>query len=227
MPKRYKGKKRRRKRRRRYRKLPLGGFPENYVCRVRYVEEIILNAAAGFWAFNDFRCNSIYDPNATIGGGTPNGFLQLMEYYDQYCVLGSKIKAQFYPSSATNVTPGYLGIGRFNTTGTPSGEGIVRMLQSRNYHKAKGSTGLAYGASNSNAPPQAFHSFSLRKNMAGGAKYAYNDNNYKGTVSSNPVNQQYYSVMVGSIGGNDPGSVTILVTIDYIVKFFKNADYLT
>jgi len=82
-----------------YRKpLPLNGFPDKYVCRLKYAELITLDATAlGSAAptYHSFRANSLFDPNYTSVGHQPRGFDELASLYDHYTVIGSKCTVHF------------------------------------------------------------------------------------------------------------------------------------
>ena len=71
------------------------GFSDGQIVKMRYVEEFELNPGLGSVASYVFRANGLYDPNYTGAGHQPYGFDQWMTYYNQFTVLGSKMKAIF------------------------------------------------------------------------------------------------------------------------------------
>jgi len=84
----------------RYRRplLPLGGFPERKLARLKYAAFITLNPTAlgsAVPVVHHFRANSLYDPDYTGIGHQPRGMDEHAAIYDHYCVIGSKIKVSF------------------------------------------------------------------------------------------------------------------------------------
>ena len=93
-----KGKLRIKNKKRRRKALPLGGFPDRHVARLKYCDFVTLNATASGSAvplIHHFRANSLYDPDQSSSGHQPRGFDELAAIYDHYCVIGSKIKVSF------------------------------------------------------------------------------------------------------------------------------------
>ena len=83
---------------RRRSKLPLNGFPDKWVGRLKYSDFITLDSTAlgsAVPTYHTFRANSLFDPDKTGQGHQPRGFDQLAAIYDHYCVIGSKITVHF------------------------------------------------------------------------------------------------------------------------------------
>ncbi len=59
-----------------------------------YVDQSNISIASGV-GFYQFRCNGLFDPNATGGGSQPMYFDQIMALYNHYTVLSSKITVSF------------------------------------------------------------------------------------------------------------------------------------
>lgn len=206
--------KRTRYNRKRVSHIAFGGQPSSKLVKLRYCEEISLNAATGSITYNDFCANGMYDPNLTGTGHQPLGYDQLMAYYDHYTVIGSKITAQFVSTTGTNATPSYLAIGLYDTTAQPANySSVEHMLESRRITMSPASTGAAsYIKTNINegrvvkyCSPKKFFNRSPK-----------GDSTLKGGVTSNPSDLAVFSVIVGSVSGNDPSAVSLLITIDYI-----------
>lgn len=89
------------------------GFPDRLTTNLVFCDSIILDPSAGTpMPFTNWRLNSLYDPNAQLGGGQPTYFDQLAIIYDNYIVNGCKITATFSRGSTTtaNVGPYLCGI---------------------------------------------------------------------------------------------------------------------
>uniref|UniRef100_UPI004047BAAF hypothetical protein n=1 Tax=Flavobacterium sp. TaxID=239 RepID=UPI004047BAAF len=76
------------------------GFPNTITTKLRYCTFLDLTAAGGTVAGNTFAANGIFDPDITGVGHQPLYRDNFAAIYDQYAVLGSKIKVTFLSSAA-------------------------------------------------------------------------------------------------------------------------------
>ena len=95
-------------------------FPKTQVSKLRYVEEVYIDAssptvATNGIAYNTFRANGCHDPNMTGVGHQPRGWDQHKDLYNEYVVLGSKITIQPTRYDSTDQV-GYFGIIRRTNT---------------------------------------------------------------------------------------------------------------
>src|SRR5215216_1143376 len=60
------------------------GFPQKIITILRYVESVVLTSTTGSVAFNAFRMNALFDPNATGAGHQPMYFDNYAALYDRY-----------------------------------------------------------------------------------------------------------------------------------------------
>jgi len=81
-------------------------------------------------AFQVFRCNSIYDPDAAVGGAQPRGSSQWAAFYEKYTVVSSKCSMRLLDedtgTSTAGTVTGLYGI-RIGDTSTP-GDLTVRSM---------------------------------------------------------------------------------------------------
>lgn len=77
------------------------GFPNSIITKLRYVTFLELTAAASIVQQNVFAANGIFDPDITGVGHQPLYRDNYAALYDQYVVLGSKIKCSFASNSTT------------------------------------------------------------------------------------------------------------------------------
>lgn len=192
------------------RKAPLTGFTKSKVVRLRWCEEVTLNPGVGGIASHYFHANGMYHPNIT-GGGThdPLGFDQMMAGYDHYTVIGSKIKVTPVNSSNGTGIPGYYGV-ILDDNGTFTYTTSAQVIESK-----QGKTAIALSQKSINGNQQsAYRSFSAKKFfhkssivMAG---------TYRGSATTNPTEQAYFGLWLGSTAGNDPNATAFMVEIEYI-----------
>lgn len=108
--KKYATKKKTYKPRRKYKKkaaMPgreMPGFPITKIVKMRYVDTIRMDPAAGASATHRFRANSINDPDITGAGHQPLGHDQWAAFYNHYVVLGSKITCKFIAESTSQTS---------------------------------------------------------------------------------------------------------------------------
>lgn len=87
-----------------YRKEP---FPDQYHCKMRYVDNLTFGSAVATSSSYDFNGNSLFDPDRSGVGDQPYGFDQIKAVYGAYRVDACKMKVTF-----TNITTHdiYVGI---------------------------------------------------------------------------------------------------------------------
>lgn len=158
-----------------------------------------------------FSANGMYDPDITGTGHQPLFFDQYMAGYDHYTVIGSRIRVTpSNPSTADIVPLAYGCIIDDNATFTyATTDAIVESNQGR-YFKLAGPH---------NAPQTAYSKSLTRKFSAKkffGTKALIGQEEYKGSASTNPSEEAYFGVWVGSIGNTDGGNLYLTCEIEYI-----------
>lgn len=192
--------------------LPLTGFPEKKVVKLRYVDTIKLadSTTPGLVKTYPFSCNSAYDPDATIGGHQPYGFDQWAIIYNHYKVLGSKMTIR-----VTN-TPGSQSGSIFgikvddDASVVLNAPGLMEQKDSR-YNLVIGQNG----------PMRLSKKWSLKKTMDP------TDDDVSAQVNANPADQEYFVIYAAPA---DPavvlGTICFQVQIDYIIQFSEMKDFV-
>lgn len=197
--------------------LPLGGFPTKLMVRLKYVEHVSLNPAAGAAAIQVYRANSLFDPNFTGIGHQPSNYDKIATIYDRYSVVGAKIKV--YPvwtSSTTSVTPGTL-IVHLSQDGTDlnvahGSGGISNMLEQPRITRTIRNLGVI----NNYVKELPLMRFFSAKKFFGKKADLYADP-YSADIAANPTEVAFFEVAyVSSDDANDPGAMTFRVEIEYI-----------
>lgn len=205
--------KRRRKLVTRYKRtrLPALGFPKRKLVRLKYCDTINLDPSLSGIAYNYYRCNGMYDPDASLGGHQPLFFDQYMAGYDHFTVIGSKIKVTPCNPTTANIIPVQYGVtidddGVFSYS---TSDQIIESNQGRYFKLA--------GAENT---PQTRYSNSLVRKWSArkffGSKSIIGKAEYKGTASGDPLEQAYYGVWVGSVANTDGGNIYLTIELEYI-----------
>lgn len=192
---------------------PLGGFPLLQTVRLRYCQEINIDALNGAATGRDFAANGMFDPDAALGGHQPLGFDQWIGLYAHYNVKASKMRVEWRPTGTANANPGYFGIYLSPGTGSIANyTSIEHLLESRMSRSAVGRAGLISGG---RTPYAVEKGWSWSKTF--GTDYMTNQN--RGNNGINPPEASYYTFWFASTGNNNPTAQNFLITIDYICTF--------
>jgi len=204
---------------RHHRKLPVG-FPLKYTCKLRYTDTIYLNAPNDGVASHAFRANNIYDPDYTGGGHQPRHFDILAEMYDKYTVIGSRITAKLVGFSSTSDDAQAFGIRISPDSLLQTPNTSVAAL-----HEMGKSSSTKWTMVKSDAPlatRSIIQNWSQKRNKAVGG-ITSDDVLTGSTTGAGPSTQDYFVVFTNSTGmgvvGDDPPSLRVMVSIDYIVVF--------
>lgn len=197
----------------------LSGFPKKKTVKLRYCQEITLNSAITGFDSHLFRANSAFDPDYTGTGHQPKGFDEWSTVYSHYTVMGSRMEVKILPSTTANVIPSVNGILLdTSTTGVAQFVNLPDLLESKLCGKNWHVGGSLYNGQNRNPGKYAMvKNFSSRKFF--GIKDPQDGNSYSATTVANPTQQAYFVVWQYSIASNDPGILSYMVTIDYIIEF--------
>lgn len=202
---------------RRSRGLPLTGFPNRTIARMRYGHQFTLDATAIAPAKQVYSCNSCYDPDLTGTGHQPRGFDQMMAVYNHCTVIGAKITARFMNPGNTNLVPSNVGIAISAGAEFVSTSTLQDVLENKYVTRPRlaGPMGLTNGGANSVVLTKKFSSkrFFGKKTIVGDALYRHND-------SSNPTEQAFFEVFAyPNVSGYNPEALLVEVQIDYICVF--------
>ena len=203
---------RRGRRRRRWRRKRSSGssslpLPKVMKFKSRYFESgLSLDpGVGGTLASYLFSCNGIYDSNITSTGHQCIGFDQVMPFYDHYRVIGARIKATCVNNDTT--LPIIFGIKvQDNTVVSETDIGVLIENGLNKY------TTIAPQGSGPNVKTLTLN-WSAKSYFG---KSCFGDNDYRGTISSNPDEQAYFRLMVQPTQASDASAARVMVEIEYI-----------
>lgn len=190
--------------------LPLAGFPDKKMCRLRYVESItmtIANQNANKYAYST---NSCYDPNNSGTGHQPYGFDQWALIYNHYKVMSSSIR--LLTTSVASQTGAIYGI-KVDDNATVAVDVNSLMEQKSSRYNI---------VNNQSAPSSLSYTWNLRKSMDP------TDDNVSAVVTNSPVDQEFFIIYAATANPADTTSnqyITLQVQIDYIVQFSELRDF--
>ncbi len=181
--------------------------PHMYIT-LKYAESISTSVATLVGSNQVFRLNSIFDPNAAVGGTQPYGYDQLSALYNRYRVLKTKWRVDFMASTA-----GYSAVvvptnGALN----PVVSDLVTLTAA-----AMNPRGRFYSFNLGSRPPVDRGQIDL--NVLGGvARVEYiTDDRFEAQIGANPA-----EVIGLNIGIYNPSGGTI--TISYFVQLTYEVD---
>jgi len=165
-------------------------------------------------AYNTFKANGCYDPNATGVGHQPRGWDEHVSLYNKYVVLGSKITFQPTQLDSTDTNVGYFGIIKRTNTEQILGQttSIGDIMEAR-----KGVYRRMNGFRSGGRPLTLTSKYSHKKH--------FNTKPTEHTLQTTTdphgdalANFDVYMIPNASETGN-PGPCPCLITIEYIVLF--------
>lgn len=188
-------------------------LPDRYSCKLRYVDQVTINCAEQLVTVYDFRANDLYDPNCTGVGHQPMGFDTLTVNWDHFTVIGSKITVRpVFDSAAGNVTPAYWGVALVDAIGAYDNSAVSTLFENERVGAPR-EFGILNQVINRN---QKTRKFSLRK-FFNIPSSGVADDRFQCDSGNSPAECAYFELFCASVNGNDPGAITFIVTIEYIV----------
>lgn len=188
-----------------------GVLPDRMFTKLTYTFPGISGASP--LLVNSFRGNSLYDPDASVGGAQPMGFDQLMTLYQRYRVNASSVKL-----TAVNNTAA-CGVRAVLVPSQDSGLATYQRLAESQYSKRA-------LMANGNGQSRSFlkHYASTRKIY--GIKDS-SEQEYSGTATTNPTNQWYWYTVFEAADGFTILDLQFDLTITYYVEFWNRVSLQT
>lgn len=188
------------------------GFPKRIVMTHKYDEIVTMSSTTTVGRYY-WSCNSMYDPNATSTGHQPMYYDQLSTLYNHYVVIGSKCVIKFFPSGSLTNTILVGGVINDGTVAIASStwNQIVEQSQAKRGYLLPGC----------DRPTTLTLKWSGRKQWGKGFS---SDPNMRGTISSNPTEQQYFDFYCLAADGSSSVSVRAEVHITYICLWKELVD---
>lgn len=193
--------------------LGLTPFPKTRTVKLRYCQNIDMDASAGAVTTWGFRCNDLYDPDYSGTGNQPYYFDQLMEMYEKFTVIGSKITIT--PFGATT-TGHYYVVGIYRDVDTTPRPSTLRGAM-----EPPGTKWIGVGDANQN-PRTLSLTYSAKKTHGGNP---VDKAELTGSASASPTTSDIYRVFAGCpTPATDPGQITMNVVIEYTAVLHARKD---
>lgn len=161
-------------------------------------------------ADNIFRCNSLYDPDYTGAGHQPYGFDQIMDMYEHFTVIASKITVNIVGNQSS--LPFWVGIALRpdNTSLTGVATQVLREQPDIKWRLMSGNL--------SNPPETLSLGFSAKKYF--GKRAIVGDTLYRGNATSNPTEGAFFHVLIAPQNTSDDIQTQLVnIKINYVAVF--------
>lgn len=197
---------------------PVHGFPSELVCRLRYCDTYNLTSTAGSLAKQVWRANSLVDPDFTGAGHQPMYFDQYAALYENYVVIGSKIKVTVSPVPDTIATAQPQGPFELGMLSEPNGTTSSTASTLSETPGANSSLlTIAQGGNNVRVFTQ---TYSPTKDLG----TTTDDDTVSATISSSPSSTWFWTFFVRDVGLSSASTVIVKCEIDFLVKFKRRQD---
>ncbi len=207
---------RRRKRKRKMTRKRKSYIPQllgkSFLTRMKLVQGFSLNPGAGAITSFVVSANGITVPSG--GANQPTGFDQMNAFFDQYKVLGSKIKMSYVANTISNGIPGVFGIFNDNDS-TLSYSNFPEILMSNQTGKKTTTPKIAGLVTGTFGVGSAHSSYSAKKTYRLGGSQELD---LYGTAATNPIEEQFYQCYYGSPDTVvDSALAHFIIQVDYVV----------
>jgi len=191
----------------------LNVLPQSILVKMRYVEQIDINPAAGVPASAIFSASSIYDPNPTGTGHQPMGHDQWLNFYNRYIVIGSKCTARAVAQgTVVDTNAAVLSIG-LQTTASTTIAAISDLMERRSAKYA------ILGASDGSRSVTTVTNHYSTKKFWGIRAPDNSADSYSAQLGASPTIEAFYHIALSPITStSNTVGTTVWVTIDYIVR---------
>jgi len=186
----------------------LGAGPPNMVkVKLRYVENIGMNAGAAGTATQVMRANDMFDPNYSGTGHQPLYFDQIMALYTHFVVLSSKIKVTINPSTASTFIQASI-ILDDDASGSASNVTLA---------ESKGAKIKMFPYAPTETNRILYHNYSTYKVFG---QNPIDNSVLRGSASAGPSEQQYYVVTIFDINGSAISNM-VNIEVEYEAVCFE------
>lgn len=200
----------RRVRRIRRRRIKRVGTPDSMSFKMRYSDHYTHTHTSGAIQLWQFRANSVYDPDLTYTGHSPQYFGEFASLFQRYQVNAFKAVVTF--TNLTDAVPVLcMCIPLVESETETNNNDLVELPRCRSV--------LLAGASTSGATKSIKMFFKIKSIF--GVKSLSPELDYSSAVTTNPNQTCYFNIYTNSANQGSTSSVAIQVKLTYYGKFFK------
>lgn len=193
-------------------------MPPIYKCKLQFFYNNGYALAAVDAAIQQFRGNSLYDPDYTGIGTQPRGYDQLTQFYNKYRVYASSIKVNFEPTGTTSQFLNTITYGVYPDADLGLAFDTPKDLVEASYVKYRVRNSYDSGG-------KYVKNFMTTSQITGVRRTAVKyDDTFASVINTNPINQWIWNVFFFQSAASDTNPQVINgilnVTIQYYCEFF-------
>lgn len=181
-------------------------------AHLRYVDTVSVDAGAAAIVSHVFSANGLHDPDVTGTGHQPLMYDEYKLLYGQYRVISSTCKITPVGQTTASAVPSLYGV-FLEADGVLDYSLGTSIIEDQ---RVKGRWAMSGGANSGLSNFTRSASFNAKRYLS--PEGALNAVDVTSMPSTNGFDA-FYQVWSASINGNNPGAVTFLVQLDYIVEF--------
>jgi len=197
-------------------------FPPFIQRRLALIEpNLLIRDSSNTFVIRDWRINSAYDPDPTLGGGSLTGFNQYAAMYNSYHV--SKFRYQYTVASNEPGIP--VGFGFiFRDLNRPSLT-YATYLECLSALEEAPSTGFQMVGETSGQSVYRSPWYKISPGDVVGKRPSYEfDDDYDAAVNTNPINPVWFSLIaLSTTGSNLSNGIIVALNMEFTVKFYGPA----
>lgn len=190
------------------------GFPKKMMMTHKYQASGLYSVPASTLTKVQFSCNGMYDPDITGVGHQPLFFDQMGAIYDQYTVVGAKIRIELTPA-VTHAAASLIGLYKDDDTNTATiTETSMIGEQPSGYFKQM--------ALNQVKSTVLTSKWSAKKTFGPGALVG--NDRYQGTTAANPTEQTYWTLGIQNLNLTNAQIYLASIKVEYIAVWTELKD---
>ncbi len=213
----------RRVRFRRRRFIPRTITPDSKLIKLRYAFTTQMNPSSGGTAMLNVKANDLYQPSTGTGAHQPMGFDQIMQLYERFCVVGSKISVAFMTNQSERSA--IVGIALRNSTTAESvqdntagqtNEGLLERNRTKWTYTAPQAQGASIArVSQKFGLKKFFHLRSINDNVGN----ARDEGSAWGLANASPTQLAFYNIFAAAFSDYHDIDLTVRVVVEYTAVF--------
>ncbi len=191
-------------------------FGQMYLCKLPYVFNIIMQADFGIATVFSFRCNSLNDPQLSVGGHQPFQYDQLQTMYRTYFVHGFKYRVTFNNPDQDGMYVGIVIREDTNIANDATGHSFSYIQERR--------LSFLCPINNTGNQTKTFEGYIALHQIAGLSKVQYKTQIDKrgAAVTANPTDEIYLDLVVVEPAGGTP-TLRVTGTLTYYAQLMEYA----
>ena len=189
---------------------------------MRYAFTTQMNPSSGGTAMIHVKANDLFAPSTGTGAHQPMGFDQIMQLYERFCVVGSKISVAFQCNQSQSAI---VGIALRNTdidesvqdnTATQTNEGLLERNRTKwTYASPAGEGAPIARVSQKFGLKKFFHLKSINDNVGN----RRDEGTAWGHFDQSPTQLAYYNVFAAGFSDYHDIDLTVRVVVEYTAIF--------